>query len=323
MAFSFKPVAKVAISTLATSLTVAFPTIASAFTFSDYNLVVFEDLNSNSEVEGSTFVGGNLLGSSSNYCIKCTPGGDFEPFDGVGLKVVGDINGNPKQVNNGADLEYGGNLNAIVNMNGGGNTSQNSNLANEFNGLKNFLSNTSTQLSGMNSNSSVVVPGTQPGAVKFNSSGDDIAIFNIDAADLFSNKTQQIELNLNGSGTAIINVSGTSANWTQGNMVGGLVGDAVKQKVLWNFYEAEDLKFNNAFHGSLLAPLAHLRNQTEIEGTVVVKSFKQRGEVHLPTFRSDLPEIFDEEEPVEIPEPGILAGLLVTAGGIVRSRRRR
>ena len=103
----------------------------------------------------------------------------------------------------------------------------------------------------------------------FNSSGDSVAVFDIDAADLFSNKTQQIELNLNGSSTAIINVRGTSANWNQGNIVGDLVSDdEVKEKVLWNFYEAETLNFNLALYGSLLAPLASLTNQTILEGTV-------------------------------------------------------
>ncbi|MEM8604413.1 MAG: collagen-binding domain-containing protein, partial [Cyanobacteria bacterium P01_H01_bin.121] len=98
----------IAASTVAASLVITLPTAASAVSLSTYNLVVFEDLTSNSEVEGNAFIGGDLLGSSSNYCIKCSPGGSFEPFDGVGLKVVGDIEGNPKQINNGADLEYGG-----------------------------------------------------------------------------------------------------------------------------------------------------------------------------------------------------------------------
>ncbi len=253
----------------AVSIVSSLSTSASAFSLGDYNLVVFEDVTSNSDVEGSAFIGGDLLGSSSNYCIKCDAGGSFFPFDGVGLKVVGDIEGNPKNVNNGTDLEYGGNLNAIVNMNGGGSIIQNSNLANEFTQLKNFLSNESTLYSNLASNSSINVPGQQPGPVIFNSSGDSVAVFDIDAADLFSNKTQQIELNLNGSSTAIINVRGTSANWNQGNIVGDLVSDdEVKEKVLWNFYEAETLNFNLALYGSLLAPLASLTNQTILEGTV-------------------------------------------------------
>lgn len=126
-----KRLAKPAMAALATTLLLSvFPGRTQAASLHNYNLVVFEDLTSNSEVEGNTLVGGNLLGSSSNYCIKCYSGGGFVPFDGVGLKVSGNIEGNPKNVNNGSDLEYGGSLNAIVNMNGG-TSAQNSNLTSE------------------------------------------------------------------------------------------------------------------------------------------------------------------------------------------------
>ncbi|MEM9216007.1 MAG: collagen-binding domain-containing protein [Cyanobacteria bacterium P01_F01_bin.150] len=123
---SIKPsYAMLGMITATAAMTITTPTAVQAFGLSDYNLVVFEDLHSNSEVEGNTFIGGNLSGPSSNYCIKCYSGGSFTPFDGVGLKVAGDINGNPKQVNNGAGLEYGGSLNTPVNTNGGGSQTQN------------------------------------------------------------------------------------------------------------------------------------------------------------------------------------------------------
>ncbi|NER84289.1 MAG: hypothetical protein F6K42_33095, partial [Leptolyngbya sp. SIO1D8] len=67
-----------------------------AFSLSTYNLVVSEDLDSNSEVEGSAFIGGDLNGSSANFCIRCTFGDSFILPKGVGSKVVGDINSNPK-----------------------------------------------------------------------------------------------------------------------------------------------------------------------------------------------------------------------------------
>ncbi|NER84746.1 MAG: choice-of-anchor A family protein [Leptolyngbya sp. SIO1D8] len=314
-------------TTIATAVAIAvMPTAAAqAFSFSDYNLVVFGDLYSNSEVEGNAFIGGDLNGNSSNYCIKCSPDGSFTPFDGNGLKVVGDINGTPKNVNNGANVEYGDTLNAHINTNGGGTVTHNSDLASEFDALENFLKDTSVELAGLESNSSVATPGQQPGAVRFNSSGAKTAIFNIDISQLFSNKTQQIELDLNGSETAIINVSGTSASWNQGNMVGSLVNDATQQKVVWNFYEAEDLQFNNAFYGSLLAPLAHLTNQTELEGNVVVKSLQQNGEVHLPTFKGELPVVSppQEEEPKSVPEPATALGLITILGfGAIRKRHR-
>lgn len=287
--------------------------------FGDYNLVVFNDLTSNSEVEGNSFIGGNLYGSSSNFCTHCTPESTFKPFDGVGLKVVGSINGNPKQVNNGTGLEYAGDVNATVNMNGGGSQTYNSDLGAEFDSLESYLKETSSRLAAWGSNGSVTIPGQQPGAVSFNSSGEEYAVFDINAEDLFSDRTQQIELNLNGSEVAIVNVSGQSARWTNGNMVGALTSNAVRQRVIWNFYEAENLALNNQLHGSLLAPFASLTNQTPIEGTVVVDSFEQRGEVHWPTFSGELP---DWSEPESVPEPSALIGLAAVLGGGVTLRRK-
>jgi choice-of-anchor A domain-containing protein len=84
-------------------------------TLRDYNLVVLKDLKSSSEVEGRAFVGGNLSGNSSNYFTK--PGA---LKGGTGLTVVGDVTGSTKQINNGAALKVGGNLDSGANMNGGG-----------------------------------------------------------------------------------------------------------------------------------------------------------------------------------------------------------
>lgn len=80
-----------------------------------FNLIVLKDLSSTSEVEGRTFVGGNLSGGSSNFFIK--PGTQT----GTGLVVGGNITGGTKQINNGGNLKVGGNLESGANMNGGGN----------------------------------------------------------------------------------------------------------------------------------------------------------------------------------------------------------
>ena len=59
----------------------------------EWNLVVLGNLKSSSEVEGRTFVGGNLSGNSSNYNIRQTPASS----NGTpGLTVVGDVNGGHK-----------------------------------------------------------------------------------------------------------------------------------------------------------------------------------------------------------------------------------
>ncbi|OBX20683.1 hypothetical protein A9995_03015 [Erythrobacter sp. QSSC1-22B] len=55
----------------------------------EYNLVVFKDLDSISEVEGRPFVGGDLNGSSSNYNIGNAPAS---------------TNGSPQTVNVGGSI---------------------------------------------------------------------------------------------------------------------------------------------------------------------------------------------------------------------------
>ena len=81
----------------------------------DFNLIVLKDMQSSSDVQGRTFVGGNLKGgSSSNYFTQ--PGGQT----GVALTVGGDVTGGTKNVNNGGSLNVGGDLDSGANMNGGG-----------------------------------------------------------------------------------------------------------------------------------------------------------------------------------------------------------
>ena len=83
----------------------------------DFNLIVLKDLQSSSEVQGRTFVGGDLKGgSSSNYFTA--PGAQS---GGVALTVGGNVTGGSKNINNGGGLQVGGNLDSGANMNGGGN----------------------------------------------------------------------------------------------------------------------------------------------------------------------------------------------------------
>lgn len=81
----------------------------------NFNLIVLKDMQSSSDVEGRTFVGGDLKGgSSSNYFTA--PGAQT----GVALTVGGDVTGGTKNINNGGALKVGGNLDSGANMNGGG-----------------------------------------------------------------------------------------------------------------------------------------------------------------------------------------------------------
>ncbi|WP_430423584.1 collagen-binding domain-containing protein [Phenylobacterium sp.] len=91
----------------------------------DFNLIVLKDLQSTSEVQGRTFVGGNLKGgSSSNYLTS--PGA--QGTGGVALTVGGNVTGGAKNINNGGSLKVGGNLDSGANMNGGGSVTVDGNV---------------------------------------------------------------------------------------------------------------------------------------------------------------------------------------------------
>ncbi|WP_163070030.1 choice-of-anchor A family protein, partial [Acinetobacter nosocomialis] len=82
-----------------------------------------------------------------------------------------------------------------------------------------------------------------------NASG--VAVFNISAADL--DKIGEIQFNLNGADTAIVNVSGANVTLND-NFLGGTQG--LGQHVIWNFPDAKTLNVTTAWGGSVLAPNA-------------------------------------------------------------------
>jgi len=97
-----------------------------------------------------------------------------------------------------------------------------------------------------------------------------------------------------------------------GNAVGSMVSEQWRDKIIWNFFEAESINLTKQLNGSLLAPLAHLENRTPIEGTVVVKSFTQRGEVHLSSYSGQGLEYFDAKQPSsKVPEPSSMLFILL------------
>lgn len=81
----------------------------------EWNLIVLGNLDSSSEVEGRTFVGGDLTGPSSNYQIGTpSPSSTVQP----GLTVVGNVTGGTKNLNNGSGAIVGGNVESGFNLNG-------------------------------------------------------------------------------------------------------------------------------------------------------------------------------------------------------------
>lgn len=266
----------------------------------EWNLVVLGNLESSSEVEGRTFVGGNLTGNSSNYGIRAPTSPNGQP----GLTVVGNVTGSHKNLNNGSGAVVGGNVTSGFNLNGpnqtvkvGGmirntNVNQNSVLSNldqsnpafglglqqQKTDLQSSLGSLSFDMGTLTANSQLSVQSNR-GTFNARPNAQGLAVFNITAADL--DRIGEIQFNLNGADTAIVNVSGRSINLND-NFLGGT--NNLGERVIWNFPDAEELKLTTAWGGSVLAPLADAETRNYIQGSGVFGNLKQNGEMHIGTF---------------------------------------
>lgn len=290
-----------------------------------FNLVVFGNLDSTSEVEGRTYVGGNLTGSSSTYFTR---GPQVAPSDYEALTVGGNVTGGDKNLNNGGSAVIGGNLDARINLNGSGgmryvagnvNVPQNGPTVTgpvtipDFQGT---LTQLSVDLAGLSANSTATITSNR-GIFTGMPDSDGLAVFLIDGPAFF-NSIGELDFKLNGATTVIVNIAGTALTIAE-NFLGG-IGETIAPYVLWNFVEATSITFGAEFFGSILAPYASITNSNSLNGSVVAANFTQRGEVHLPVFAGDLPEPSDKR--IEVPEPATALLLLPGVAGLLAVRRR-
>lgn len=283
--------------------------VAGASAINDWNLIVRHNLTTSSEVEGRTIVGGNISGTS-NYGIKLLPPSNYVNVDS--LVIGGTVGANNYQVNSGRARLFGSKGSANFNMNGGGALIQNdSGVTAMVNSAWADVVNASSYCSSLAATNTVTLPSGQPAGVVFNSvlGPGGVAVFNVNGNALFQNNlVQQMDINMNGATTVVINVAGTNITYNGGNMVGGFnIPNA--SKIIWNFYQATTLNIDRHFFGAILAPNATMSNSTAIEGSVFTDTFNQNGEVHLPNFNGN------------IPAPGAMA--LLGMGTLIATRRRR
>ncbi|WP_423822262.1 choice-of-anchor A family protein [Salinisphaera sp. SPP-AMP-43] len=313
-------IASLALSSLGTASATA---LTAGDILNQYNLVVFDDLDTNSHVDGRTYVGGDLTGNGGDFFQH---GSQAAASAYPALIVGGDVSGGDKHVNSNGNALIGGNVSHLT-MNGGSAAVGGTVEANSSHG--NFRSSASVAIPDFESilrgYSSALAGETGNGSIRMNGSraifsadpNQALTVFNI-SGDFF-NGVNEIEVSGDATSRLLINVDGNP-----GTIAANFLGDysSLQTSLIWNFFDASAIDFQRQFRGSILAPEAAITNSNNLEGSVVAGSFYQRGEVHLPGFGNDFPST--EPPSADIPEPPVW--LLFFAGvlglGLFRSRRR-
>jgi choice-of-anchor A domain-containing protein len=286
--------------------------------FKTDNVAVSGNLSSTSHIAGITVIGGNLTGSGAVFAQNVgTTTQDT-------LIVGGTISVSSDSLNAG-NLRYAtSNFTASqFNFNGGSTHTQDASVANIGTTLASQISSLSQLYNGMATNSTVTLPGAQPGPVTFNAVAGphNTAVFTVDASVFSTSTSQSYALSGYTAGeTIVINVTGTGdVHFNQGNFTTGFVGN--QSSIVWNFLNVTGTIYvNQDLYGTILAPSATVNNVggSNIEGGVFATNFNQGAEVHFP--------LFNGYEPVPVPEPSSLAllgmGLSIVLAIAVRSRRR-
>ena len=265
---------------------------------SRYSLIVLDDLWTSSDVENRTFVGGSLISTeSANFGINVN---GIAATDTM-LSVVHDlVAGNPLNLNAGS-LRLGGASNGRpINFNGGGSLIADSFLSDGP--ITTILQDATAQLAAATADNGVILPTGQPGPARFQvttTPAGGVAVFQVSGAELFSNGlVQQIELSPGNAAAIVINVTGSTIDWSgNGNMVGEFTNSIWRSRVIWNFPQATSINFgSHNMMGAVLAPYAALTTSANLDGSVAVRALTTSAEVHQPTFVGEIGDLCDNGE---------------------------
>lgn len=285
-----------------------------------FNAFVFGDFNApSSDVEGAVAVGNNMTVSSYTVGLLHNTGGPALVVGNNLTYLGGSVHNGPIVV---GGTFTGPSLGVTV-------TDNVSPLPVDFGAQQASLTALSAQLAGMSATGVDVVQWSS-----LNLTGDGSSpfqVFNIDGNDVFAvSEINLLTASLPADATIILNISGVS-----GRLQGGLNGfESVRQKVIFNFYEATDLVIGSvAVQGSILAPYASVpHNYGVVWGQVIVNNWNSSVQVNNILFDGDLPPPPEDEvntpggdpDPVASPEPASAAMLgLGLVGFAFASRRRR
>jgi len=293
--------------------------MTTATPLSDYNLILFGDLNTSSNVKvyGKALIGGDL-NSSGEFGSHLT-NSSFNATNNV--EVLGSVSSPNLTIQNGY-LGYGetktiGNLNCneaglpqyscVRTLDDVGAVTAKLNdfydvLSDESDFYRDF-----TQVGN--------VSGT---TMSYSGFATDLVAFNIAGSDLFANNANW-QLNFGNAANVVINVSGTNlSNPGSVNLSGNGFTSSTYSNILWNFYDATSLNLGNGWKGNVLAVDADVKIMNDIDGSLAAKSYTGAGQIHH--------YYWDYTPPAkEVSESGSLALLLTGLGllGLSRIRRRK
>lgn len=299
------------------------PAQAQAVNYQNYNAIIFNDLKTSSDIEGRTFVGHDFTGTNSAnlgiHLSNSVPSNDRTFV--VGNSIFA---GNPINLQRGSLYIDGSTNGRGFNFNGGGSVVADHTIDATTAAIRTSSIFQSQSMQAMAADSTVILPSGSPGPTKFMGTGgaDGVAVFNVSAADIFSNPNgQQFELYADSfTSNFVINVSGTSVDWTNGNMVGLFTDNYWQDHTIWNFYEATSINLgSHNFNGAILAPYATITTSANIDGLVVANNLTTTAEVHLPNNGN----AYDGYTATPVPEPGSASLILVVGGLMLLARNRR
>jgi len=295
----------------------------------DYNLILSGDLavsGGSGHFHGKTFIGGNLSGSNPEFGHDLNRPTNILNYT---VEVAGNLNADNNAKFFAGRVAVGGvnNLGNKYECHGGftnnkGCVDQVSGLAAKSTDLFNQLTNESDYYKNLVSTG--LVKNTDLNQSKFVYSGEatDLAVFDISGTSLFnSNGWDAI---FGSAKNIVINVSGTEINMSHNvNLMGNLGNSANYDNVLWNFYEATKITFNNRWAGSVLAVNAVIDiKNSDFDGSVAAKSYIGNGQIHDYHW-SYTPPTPPPPPPVTVPEPSSLLLSLLGLGLIALGRARR
>jgi len=243
-----------------------------------WNAFILEDLTQpSSDTEGKLAVGRDC--NLANYSV-----GDKLPNSNgtVDVLVVGhDLTYTSGRVFNG-NVVYGNSSNlpifAVSTEEG---TVRQGNII-DFAAAETYLSSLSVQLSNYTETDTTSF---QWGSLDLNGDDPYLNVFNVNGTELGSAHT--VNINVPNGSSVLVNISGTSVNWTGGLWITG----TAMNNVLYNFYEATNIHMVSIdIRGTVLAPFAHVDFPTGlVSGQMIAKSLTGQVQFNNKMFNGNIP----------------------------------